>query len=128
MTRATALGPRALACWTEFMTERSEQDCEVWVPYASYQDIARFEYGRRMWRRPNMRARLLAHWTDARHPYHERFAEQREVIESVLESDEPPAVLDRELRKRGFSLRAISREIPPVFGAFFAAARQGSLE
>ena len=65
-----------------------------------------------------MRARLLAHWTDARHPYHERFATQREVLESA----QPPAVLDRELRTRGYSLRTISREIPPVLGAFFAEA------
>jgi hypothetical protein len=102
------------------MSALTDQDAEVWGPYANYHDIARFEYGRRMWRRPKMRARLLAHWTDARHPYHERFAAQREVIEALLGSEQPPAVLDRELRSRGFSLRGLSREIPPVFGAFFA--------
>lgn len=102
------------------MSELSNQDSEVWGPYASYQDIARFEYGRRMWQRPRMKARLIAHWTDPRHPYHERFAAHREVIESVLESAQAPAVLDRELRVRGFSLRTVSREIPPVLGALFA--------
>jgi hypothetical protein len=102
--------------------EAAEPD-EVWGRYPNYDDIARFEYGRRMWRRPSMKRRLLAHWTDARHPYHERFTAQRELIESVLESDQAPAVLDRELRERGYSLRAVSREIPPVFGTFFAEAR-----
>ena len=104
------------------MTALSEHDSEVWGPYASHHDIARFEYGRRMWQRPRMRARLLAHWSDVRHPYHERFAAQRELIAAVLESHEPPEVLDRELRTRGFSLRAVAREIPPVLGAFFAEA------
>jgi hypothetical protein len=76
-----------------------------------------------MWRRPSMKARLLAHWTDVRHPYHERFAAQREMIEAVLDSHEAPEVLDRELRTRGLSLRGLAREIPPVLGAFFAEAR-----
>ena len=31
----------------------------VWGPYASYDDVARFEYGRRLWRLPEMRRRLL---------------------------------------------------------------------
>ena len=91
----------------------------VWGPYPNYDDVARFEYGRRLWRLPDMRARLLRHWTDPRHPHHERFAEQRGLIESVLNSTEPPEVLDRRLRLRGTSVRCVAREIPPVFGDFF---------
>lgn len=34
------------------MSPPSDEDSEVWGPYATYQDIARFEYGRRMWQRP----------------------------------------------------------------------------
>jgi hypothetical protein len=60
----------------------------VWGPYASYDDVARFEYGRRFWRIPEMRRRLVAHWLDARHPHRERFLEQRALIEDVLGSDE----------------------------------------
>lgn len=33
----------------------------IWWPYPNYDDIGRFEYGRMMWRLPDMRARLLAH-------------------------------------------------------------------
>ena len=91
----------------------------VWGAYPNYDDIARFEYGRRMWRHPAMRARLLAHWTDARHPHCERFAAQRALIEAVLNSDDTPAELDATLREQGSSLRCAAREIPPVFGSFF---------
>jgi len=92
---------------------------QVWGKYPNYDDIARFCYGRRMWKLPDMRARLLAHWLDPRHPYNERFAEQRELIESVLTSELSEAELDAELRARGKSLRVMAREIPPVFGSFF---------
>ena len=91
----------------------------VWGPYRNYDDEARFEYGRLLWRSPVVRSRLLKHWTDPRHPYHERFLEQRELIESVLASDEPEEVLDRRLRERDSSLRCVAREIPPVFGSFY---------
>src|SRR5215468_4422059 len=93
-------------------------EASVWGPYPNYQDIARFEYGRRMWRLPEMRARLIAHWTDRRHPYHDRFINQRSTIEEVLSSQAPAAELERALRERGTSLRCIAREIPPVFGSF----------
>ena len=105
------------------MKIRAELDAEtaIWGPYPSYDDIARFEYGRRMWRRPAMRARLLAHWSDARHPHRERFAERRAQIEAVLASDAPSAELDAALREQGTSLRCAAREIPPVFGSFFGS-------
>jgi hypothetical protein len=70
-----------------------------------------------------MRARLIAHWTDARHPYNERFQAQRLLIEEVLNSTASPAQLDQSLRARGTSLRAVVREIPPVFGGFFPPER-----
>jgi hypothetical protein len=91
----------------------------VWGPYPNYDDIARFEYGRRLWRLPSMRSRLLAHWTDPRHPYHERFQQQRELIEEVLTSEVAPEELDVRLHTLGTSLRCLAREIPPVFGSFF---------
>jgi hypothetical protein len=91
----------------------------VWGAYPNYQDVARFDYGRRMWRLPEVRARLLAHWTDPRHPYHRRFREQQHQLEQILSSDAPAWQLDQELRARGASLRSLVREIPPVFGSFF---------
>ena len=95
----------------------------IWGAYPNYDDIARLEYGRRMWRRPAMRARLLAHWLDLRHPYRERFVERRALIESVLDSDEDDDVLHRRLLANGTSLRCVAREVPPVFGMFWPVSR-----
>lgn len=103
------------------MQETSNDDALVWGAYPNYQDIARFEYGRRFWRDARMRARLLAHWLDERHPHRERFLEQRPLVEAVLSSEESPRALDAGLRQRGTSLRCATREIPPVFGSFFAS-------
>jgi hypothetical protein len=96
----------------------AEQD-EVWGPYACYDDVARFTYGRRFWRLPAMRRRLLAHWLDERHPHRERFIARRDIIEDILSADESLISLDHRLRERGASLRSVAREIPPVFGSFF---------
>lgn len=95
------------------------EETGVWGPYASYDDVARFTYGRRFWRLPDMRRRLLAHWLDERHPHRERFLARREIIEEILSTDESLVLLDRRLRERGASLRSVAREIPPVFGGFF---------
>jgi len=91
----------------------------IWGPYPNYDDIARFEYGRMLWRSAEMRSRLLSHWMDGRHPHRERFLERRDLIESILSSTETPAALDARLRAQGTSLRCAAREIPPVFGSFF---------
>ena len=98
-------------------------DLKVWGPYRNYQDEARFEYGRRMWRIPEMRARLLEHWLDERHPWRERFIERRQLIEEILTSDLAPEELNRQLLSRGTSLRCVAREIPPVFGGFFSPSK-----
>jgi hypothetical protein len=98
---------------------KCDDESKVWGLYPNYDDIARFEYGRRLWKHPDFRGRFLAHWLDERHPYRERFMEQRALIEEVLASTERPAVLDARLRMRGASLRCVAREIPPVFGSFF---------
>jgi hypothetical protein len=86
-----------------------------------YQDEARLEYGRRFWRAPERKARLLAHWLDARHPYRDRFVERwQPLVDRVLSS---PAgsddALDAALQSEGLSLRVVVKEIPPVFGSFW---------
>ena len=101
------------------MTAAPPERLDVWGPYVSYDDVARFEYGRRLWRQSAMRQRFLAHWLDERHPHRERFLERRRVVEDILSTDESPAELDQRLRREGSSLRAAAREIPPVFGSFF---------
>ncbi len=97
--------------------ERVQPD--PWGPYANPDDISRLVYGRMMWRLPDMRARLLAHWLDERHPHRKRFAERRALVENILTSTESDVELDARLRSQQTSLRAMAREIPPVFGSFF---------
>jgi hypothetical protein len=91
----------------------------VWGDYPNWDDVARFEYGRRLWRLPEMRARLLAHWRDERHPHRERFNANCSLVEEILQSEERIECLDARLRARNTSLRCAAREIPPVFGSFF---------
>jgi hypothetical protein len=100
---------------------QNNNDAAVWGAYPNYDDVARFEYGRRLWKLPEMRARLCAHWLDGRHPHRERFIEQRAAIENLLGSIKSERELEVELRQRGTSLRCLAREIPPVFGSFFAS-------
>ena len=95
-------------------------ESRVWGDYPNWDDISRFAYGQRMWRLPEMRARLLAHWMDEQHPYRDRFQRYRALVEEVLSSHLSPARLDEQLRARNTSLRCIAREIPPVFGSFFS--------
>ena len=84
-------------------------------------DQVRLEYGRMLWKRPSARERLLRHWTDPRHPYHQRFMETyRPHVERLLASSAADDdAIDLELRKQQLSLRVIVREIPPVFGSFY---------
>lgn len=91
-------------------------------------DLARLEYGRLMWRKPENRERLLRHWNDERHPYRDRFQTYREDVERILTSD--PAhddELNRELAAKGTSLRAVIREIPPVFGSFYEDSSESKM-
>jgi len=87
-----------------------------------YQDEARLEYGRRFWRDPARKERLLAHWLDARHPCRERFIERwKPLVERVLSTPtESDDALDATLQSEGLSLRVVVKEIPPVFGSFWA--------
>ena len=89
----------------------------VWGKFPNYQDIARLEYGRMLWRSAPTRLRLLAHWVNPEHPYAERFLSKRFLVERILESTLPNDQLDRQLQAEGHSLRTLMREIPPVFGS-----------
>ena len=85
-----------------------------------FQEYAKLEYGRMLWRVPEFRERLLGHWKDPRHPHADRFAEHESDVRFLLESPKgSDAAVDVELRKRGLSLRAVVKEIPSVFGSFF---------
>lgn len=95
--------------------------------YPNYQDLARWEYGRMLWKVPRLRERLVRHWTDERHPYRHRFARHRPILEILLSAPgNSEEQLDAELQDRGLSLRAMIREIPPVFGAFWEKSKAPS--
>ena len=85
-----------------------------------FQEYAKLEYGRLLWRVPEYRERLLRHWRDPRHPHAERFAEHEADVRRALESPKgSDPELDVELRQRNLSLRVVVKEIPSVFGSFF---------
>jgi hypothetical protein len=89
----------------------------VFGKYPNYQDMARLEYGRLLWKSSSSRSRLLDHWVNSDHPYADRFRSRRSLIERVLESTISDEQLDEQLRTEGHSLRTVMREIPPVFGS-----------
>ncbi|MBM4013070.1 MAG: hypothetical protein ACKO4Z_00125 [Planctomycetota bacterium] len=91
-----------------------------------YQDESRLEYGRRFWRDPVKRERLLRHWLDERHPYSVRLRSRwLPLVDRVLRSEpDHDDSLDAALQSEGSSLRAVVKEIPPVFGSFFTASEQ----
>jgi hypothetical protein len=93
-----------------------------------YQDESRLEYGRRFWRDPAKRERLLQHWLDERHPYSDRLRRRwLPLVDRVLQSEpDQDDSLDAALQSEGSSLRAVVKEIPPVFGSFFTATNQRS--
>ena len=95
----------------------AKTEMSVFGKYPNYQDIARLEYGRLLWKSASARTRLLAHWLNPDHPYVERFQSKRSLVERILESSLSDDQLDRQLKSEGHSLRAAVREIPPVFGS-----------
>jgi len=89
--------------------------------FSNYDELAKLEYGRILWKKAIYRERLVRHWTDERHPHADRFARYRKIVERVLEAPpENDPQLDLELREQGWSLRTAMREIPSVFGQFWA--------
>lgn len=84
------------------------------LKYLPPDDFARLDYGRLLWKNPRARAHLVAHWLDERHPHHERFAANRELVADLLSS--PVDELEKVAARARTSLRAAIREIPPVFG------------
>jgi hypothetical protein len=92
----------------------------VFINGIHFQEYAKLEYGRLLWRVPATRERLLRHWRDPRHPHAERFAENEAAVVRILESPKgSDAELDAELRQRNSSLRVVVKEIPSVFGSFY---------
>ena len=85
--------------------------------YPVYKDIARFEYSRLLWRNPSASQRLLAHWSNPRHPYPPRFLTNQMLIEKALGLESSEEELDEGFQKRNRSLCVVARGILPVFGS-----------
>ena len=99
---------------------RGKQHHQRCQNHLGYDDIARLEYGQRIWQHVDMRCRLLAHWQDECHPHRERFTQHREQVELALNSNDTDEALNRHSLTQGTSLRYVAWEIQPVFGHFFA--------
>jgi len=92
----------------------------MFVQGIHFEEYAKLEYGRLLWRVPASRERLLHHWRDPRHPHAGRFAEhETEVCRLLASPKDSDAELDADLQKRGLSLRVVVKEIPSVFGSFY---------
>ena len=88
------------------------------LKYVSYDELAKLQYGRLLWKTEHGRSLLLSHWLHPGHPHRERFQEFRPIVERVLSgAKENDEALDQELEKEGWSLRTAMREIPSVIGS-----------
>ncbi len=101
------------------LTAAANADAEVWGAYPNYQDRSRYDYARLLWKNPQIRRRLISHWTSPKHPYAGRFKKNRKLIEEIISAKGSELEIDLSLRSRQWSLRALAREIPPVFGDFY---------
>ena len=93
-------------------------EAAVWGPYVSYDDVARFEYGRRLWRCPTCAGGCWRiGWTNVILTGSGSW--NAALIEEVLGSEESVPGLDARLQQRGTTLRCVARDIPVVFGHWF---------
>jgi len=79
-----------------------------------FEDEARLQYSRLLWRNSRTRARLLYVWEHPEHPHRERFEENRKLIVGFLECENPQAYVDTVAGSSKWSLRTLTREIPCV--------------
>lgn len=88
-----------------------------WGKYPVYKDIARFEYGRLLWRNPSARKRLLAHWSNSEHPHEQRFLANPILIEAVFGLESRELATDERFKKTETQPPGRCEKIPPVFGS-----------
>jgi hypothetical protein len=80
----------------------------------NFEDEARLQYSRILWKNPRTRRRLLHVWEHPEHPHRERFEENRELVVGFLECDDPQVYVDSVAGSEKWSLRTLTREIPCV--------------
>jgi hypothetical protein len=94
----------------------------------NFEDEARLQYSRILWKNPRTRKRLLHVWEHPEHPHRERFEENRELVVGFLECDDPQVYVDSVAGSGKWSLRTLTREIPCVIWSLWdeSAAVTGS--
>ncbi len=91
----------------------------------NYDDAARLQYSRILWRNPRMRRRLLYVWEHPDHPHRERFEENRDLVVGLLEQPDPEVYV-QSLVPPKWSLRTLTREIPSVIWEFWDESKTKS--
>src|SRR5476649_1803832 len=84
----------------------------------NFEDEARLQYSRVLWKNPRTRRRLLYVWEHPDHPHRERFEENRQLVVGLLEVSDPQLYVDS-LEPKTWSLRTLTREIPSVIWEFW---------
>jgi hypothetical protein len=92
----------------------------------SYEDEARLQYSRILWKNPRTQRRLLYVWEHPEHPHRERFEENRALVVGLLEGVDPQAYLES-LPSKKWSLRTLTREIPAVIWEFWDESKEITL-
>jgi hypothetical protein len=90
----------------------------------NFEDEARLQYSRILWRNPRTRRRLLYVWEHPQHPHRERFQENRELVEGLLECNEPQDYITTVAGSDKWSLRTLTREIPCVIWTLWDESKE----
>jgi hypothetical protein len=88
----------------------------------NFEDEARLQYSRILWKNPRTRRRLLHVWE---HPHRERFEENRELVVGFLEGAGPQVYVES-LAPKKWSLRTLTREIRRVIWKFRDESKEAS--
>jgi hypothetical protein len=90
----------------------------------SLEDEARLQYSRILWNVPRTRKRLLFVWEHPNHPHRERFEENRQLVQGLLECADPQAYIDKVAGATRWSLRTLTREIPAVIWTLWNESKE----
>jgi hypothetical protein len=88
------------------------------------EDDARLHYSRVLWKNPHYRRRLLYVWEHPEHPHRERFEKNRQLVEGLLECNDPQEYVNTVAGANKWSLRTLTREIPSVIWTLWDESAQ----
>jgi hypothetical protein len=90
----------------------------------TFDDEARLQYSRILWNNPRTRRRLLFVWEHPEHPHRERFEQNRQLVEGLLECTEPQKYVETVAGADKWSLRTLTREIPAVIWTLWDESKE----